>query len=361
MHENVNMGADTQHRIYWVDYLRAFSVFCVVLGHTLRNATSVYPWLYCFHVPLCVMVSGIVFRKGAKKTGAFVRNKFAILMVPYYCFGLVSIVLYYFLGSMMETAVGGGYDLSLVDSFIGLIFANSGTGLMRWNMPLWYLPMLFVLLLFAWIIFDDTVSIKMHWIIFAISVMIAYCCYEFVQLPDLPFGIETMIYLFPFFVEGKLIGRYVTILHAQKKEIRSVLGIVLVVVATVMSLGEGQISYNADHYGEHGYLFFMVMSSAFCVGFSYLFSVIGNGWHFLTFFGRNTMGVMVMHKFPILFFVSVLPISKRAINTAPLISAIVIAVISVVMCLVASEIICRVCPFVLGRKRTHDRKNNLLT
>ena len=53
-------------RIGYIDTLRAFAVFAIVLGHTLRNATVVYPWLYSFHVPLCVLTSGIVFYIGQK-------------------------------------------------------------------------------------------------------------------------------------------------------------------------------------------------------------------------------------------------------------------------------------------------------
>lgn len=53
-------------RIGWIDTLRAFAVFAIVLGHTLSNATVVYPWLYSFHVPLCVLTSGIVFNIGQK-------------------------------------------------------------------------------------------------------------------------------------------------------------------------------------------------------------------------------------------------------------------------------------------------------
>ena len=62
-------------RIGWIDTLRAFAVFAIVLGHTLRNATVVYPWLYSFHVPLCVLTSGIVFHVGQKKFGTFLKRK----------------------------------------------------------------------------------------------------------------------------------------------------------------------------------------------------------------------------------------------------------------------------------------------
>ena len=74
-------------------------------------------------------------------------------MIPYYCFALISIALYAILGSKMEKTVEGGwwYDVSPLQSVIGMLYANSGTGLMRWNMPLWYIPMIFVLLMAFWI------------------------------------------------------------------------------------------------------------------------------------------------------------------------------------------------------------------
>ena len=119
-------------------------MFAIVQGHTLRNVTVVYPWLYSFHVPLCVLTSGIVFHVGQKKFGTFLKEKFRALMIPYYCFALISIALYAILGSKMEKTVEGGwwYDVSPLQSVIGMLYANSGTGLMRWNMPLWYIPML---------------------------------------------------------------------------------------------------------------------------------------------------------------------------------------------------------------------------
>lgn len=129
-------------RIGWIDTLRAFAVFAIVLGHTLRNATVVYPWLYSFHVPLCVLTSGIVFHVGQKKFGTFLKEKIRALMIPYYCFALISIALYAILGSKMEKLSGGGYNVSPLQSVIGMLYANSGTGLMRWNMPLWYIPMI---------------------------------------------------------------------------------------------------------------------------------------------------------------------------------------------------------------------------
>ena len=115
-----------------------------------------------------------------------------------------------------------------------------------------------------------------------------------------------------------------------------------------MTIGNGQVSYNADSYGKHGFVYFLVMAT---LGFVIIATCTPNGVKSINYVGKNTVGIMVMHKFPILFFVGLFPLSKRLIGTYPLAVSIVVATLSVMMCLVASEIIYRVCPIVLGRRK----------
>lgn len=103
-------------------------------------------------------------------------------MMPYYCFALISIALYAILGSKMEKTVGEGYDVSPLQSVIGMLYANSGTGLMRWNMPLWYIPMIFVLLLMAFWIFRSKDNLKWNITVFLLSVLVAFILYEKISI-----------------------------------------------------------------------------------------------------------------------------------------------------------------------------------
>lgn len=338
-------------RIGWIDTLRAFAVFAIVLGHTLRNATVVYPWLYSFHVPLCVLTSGIVFHVGQKKFGTFLKEKFRALMIPYYCFALISIVIYAILGSKMEKTVGGGYDVSPLQSVIGMLYANSGTGLMRWNMPLWYIPMIFVLLLMAFWIFRSKDNLKWNITVFLLSALVAFILYEKIRLPNLPFGLETAIYMFPFFALGKVIGSVKSELTEENTLVKIAVTVGCLVVGTFMTIGNGQVSYNADSYGTHGFGYFLVMAGMLCVGFVSLAMCFPNGVTPINYIGRNTVGIMVMHKFPILFFVGLFPISKKLIGTYPLVVSIMVAILSIGMCLAVSEVIYRACPIVLGRRK----------
>ena len=338
-------------RIGWIDTLRAFAVFAIVLGHTLRNATVVYPWLYSFHVLLCVLTSGIVFHVGQKKFGTFLKEKFRALMIPYYCFALISIALYAILGSKMEKTVGGGYDVSPLQSVIGMLYANSGTGLMRWNMPLWYIPMTFVLLLMAFWIFRSKDNLKWNITVFLLSVLVAFILYEKIRLPNLPFGLETAIYMFPFFALGKVIGSVKGEFTRKSILVKIAVTVGCLAVGTFMTIGNGQVSYNADSYGTHGFGYFLVMAIMLCVGFVSLAMCFPNGVTPINYVGRNTVGIMVMHKFPILFFVGLLPISKKLIGTYPLVASSMIAILSIGMCLAASEVIYRVCPIALGKRK----------
>lgn len=338
-------------RIGWIDTLRAFAVFAIVLGHTLRNATVVYPWLYSFHVPLCVLTSGIVFHVGQKKFGTFLKEKIRALMIPYYCFALISIALYAILGSKMEKTVGGGYNVSPLQSVIGMLYANSGTGLMRWNMPLWYIPMIFVLLLMAFWIFRSKDDLKWNITVSLLSVLVAFILYGKIRLPNLPFGLETAIYMFPFFALGKAIGSVKDEFTRKSILVKIAVTVGCLAVGTFMTIGNGQVSYNADSYGTHGFGYFLVMAIMLCVGFVSLAMCFPNGVTPINYVGRNTVGIMVMHKFPILFFVGLFPISKKLIGTYPLVASSMIAILSIGMSLAASEVIYRVCPIALGKRK----------
>ena len=170
-------------------------------------------------------------------------------------------------------------------------------------------------------------------------------------MPNLPFGLETAIYMFPFFALGKVIGNTCEKPANSPLAFKAVVATLCLVLGTLMTVGNGQVSYNADSYGKHGFVYFLFMANLLCIGFVLGAMCIPNGMKLLNYVGKNTVGIMVMHKFPILFFVGLLPLSKRLIGIYPLITSVVVAMLSVTMCLIASEIIYRVCPIVLGRRK----------
>lgn len=301
------------NRIVWVDLLRSIGVFAIVLGHTLRNATDVYPWLYCFHVPLCVMVSGIVFSRGSNAFGKYLSDKFRRLMIPYYAFALVSILLYEIMGNWVEDAVDGGYSVSFLQNWYGMVYANAGNGLMRWNMPLWYIPMVFVVYILAhWVYYINSTS--WNYAVFLFSSVIALVLKSYINLDGLPFGLETAIYLFPFFAIGRIIGCHRKVFEKVPTYIKLGIAAGLIATGTLMSLQNSLVSYNADNYGQKGYAYFVGQGAIMCIGIVWLASAVRTNYKAIRCLGQNTLGIMVMHKFPVLFFGSLYPITKNLIN-----------------------------------------------
>ena len=223
---------------------------------------------------------------------------------------------------------------------------------MRWNMPLWYIPMIFVLLLMAYWVFNKRDDLKWNILVLVISSGVAIFFNEVVELPNLPFGLETAIYMFPFFTLGKIIGNIQEKLANANPMLKVAMATICIAVGTFMTVGNGQISYNADSYGKHGFVYFLAMATLLCIGFVIIATCIPNGVKAINYVGKNTVGIMVMHKFPILFFVGLFPLSKHLIGTYPLIVSIVVAMLSVGMCLITSEIIYRICPIILGRRKS---------
>ena len=126
------MQADVK-RIVWIDYLKAFACFLVVLGHLLQsfqqagidnytNITKFINWfIYLFHMPLFMMISGFLYCKTKKEFTFNQYKKFTIkktinLIVPYITFYLLFIGINVLFSKSVNTARG-------VDDLLG-IFNN---------------------------------------------------------------------------------------------------------------------------------------------------------------------------------------------------------------------------------------------
>lgn len=73
------------NRIVWVDWVKALSIFFVVVGHV--GTESLRPFVYAFHVPAFFVISGYLYKK------AWWLQTFLCFAVPVLCFS----VLWFFL------------------------------------------------------------------------------------------------------------------------------------------------------------------------------------------------------------------------------------------------------------------------
>ena len=109
--------------------------------------------------------------------------------------------------------------------------------------------MIFVLLLMAFWIFRSKDDLKWNITVFLSSALVAFILCEEIKLPNLPFGLETAIYMFPFFALGKVIGSVKDEFTRKSILVKIAVTVGCLAVGTFLTIGNGQVSYNADSYG----------------------------------------------------------------------------------------------------------------
>lgn len=90
-----------KQRILFIDNLKCFAIFCVVLGHALQYTSGkylednfVFNFIYTFHMPLFMMMSGYFFRTSLNLgLWSFVEKKTMQLLLPAICWSIIKIPL----------------------------------------------------------------------------------------------------------------------------------------------------------------------------------------------------------------------------------------------------------------------------
>lgn len=118
------------NRIYYLDYLKAFAIFTVILGHSIQNFKgsalmgSLYNFIYSFHMPLFMIISGYFFEKSLQANiFAVVMKKTRELILPVLSFSVVAFVVTWVTP----------FDITRTDNFLKYFFGGD----------MWFLKFLF--------------------------------------------------------------------------------------------------------------------------------------------------------------------------------------------------------------------------
>lgn len=131
----------------WADVFKTLLIFLIVFGHTTLSDNIIKQFIYMFHVPGFIMISGFWIKSDRKFNTVFKRRLFN-LYVPYLVVGVISIFIFYIMGHIAQNAIGGDYEMSIWPNLKGLLYGNPNYN-MKYNLPLWYLPFIFATELLA--------------------------------------------------------------------------------------------------------------------------------------------------------------------------------------------------------------------
>ena len=86
-------AAGNSRRMDWVDALRAMAMFFVILGHQIHDVTGYFVFTSPIKLPLFFMITGFVFNYKRTDAGAFFKNLFFKLVIPWLCLTIPFVLL----------------------------------------------------------------------------------------------------------------------------------------------------------------------------------------------------------------------------------------------------------------------------
>lgn len=360
--EAVLTDATAGERVQWIDLFRAWMMFAIVWGHAMGvgdlGAALVNRYLYSFHVAAFFFVSGYMYSGTNIPFRRFAGKKCKSLLVPYYIFSLLSIGLFTVLGSVASTGLGVALkSTDILPNILGMLYGNGATGYMKWNLPLWFIPCLFAMNIVFYGVEKPVEALKkrlgVHTVmagLFAASVLLAVLNYYVLKLKKLPFGLETVVYMLPFYIVGYWL-RYFPKLFQSKRVSKLAAAVIMLCVGAVFAIVvQNRVDYATSRY-ENLLAFYV---SAFCsvVGFALLARCLSCKW--LTYMGKNTLPILLMHKFPIVFMQMFLGKYMERNLWAGVGISVAIAVVACTASIFAGQIITMWMPFVLGGKKKNE-------
>lgn len=176
----------------------------VVLGHAWFDSPAV-TIIYAFHMPLFFFISGALWKSNVVDTGwlAFLSKQFRTLLVPYLCFGLISLVIMLAARTLLKDA--GEARTSLVSALFPLVY-GAGRQLRDINGTLWFFTALFVTNVYYFLL----CRVQNQSLQIGLTALIATAAIAIRQLNDsvLPWNLDVAGVALVFFVIGHcLLGR----------------------------------------------------------------------------------------------------------------------------------------------------------
>jgi len=337
----------TKKRLSWIDIAKAITIILVVFGHTMRGGT-IQRIIYSFHVTTFFVLSGMTCK--CDKAISRIKKDFVNIMIPYYCFGIISILVFVVLGRFAAGQLNLDVNTSFSSNFIELLVACPKNNRMKYNMPLWFLPCLFVTKILYYSL-HSLFKGKQQYIV-AVSGAIAVLSFIYTRTIgiSLPFNLSVASKMIFFLSLGKpiLTSINVIIKKIPDKKVHLLISAILFAVTASIAIVTPKVNYSGDTFPNIPA--FIITSLLGSLGICFIATGIGSCKAF-EYLGKRTLAVLAMHKFPVLLFQTVGPFKNLLMQYDTImciISVTVITVVAVLLCIVAEYIIRRIFPFLLG-------------
>ncbi|MGB9132259.1 MAG: acyltransferase family protein [Methanosarcina sp.] len=360
-------------RLHWIDSLKGIGIMFVVLAHhSLPIALDTY--IFSFHMPLFFFISGFVFDFGkyAESASNFVKGRFKSLIVPYFCFAVITCLFYFLLDELYTPGVRS-IEFFENSMFHGISHILVGFGpAISYNPPLWFLTCLFITELLFYGLAKKYYGESRRLVLWiTVSGIIGYLYSVYVSF-RIPWNVDVALAAIVFYGAGNLFRRFV--------ETKKDLGItekfsrvenfifVPFILLNLLYLGyllkfptEDKINMNVLQYG--GFVSFYLLAFSGIFTYVYLFKKIGSS-KVLEYYGRNSLIILALH-FPLKDVLTKLVAIVLGVNTEYFYYnagfALGLTVLNLILLVPVIYVINNYFPFLLGKKGSHKSFGGMKT
>ena len=239
---------------------------------------------------------------------------------------------------------------------------NYAIGYCYANRPLWFLPCTFVLSIIAYffVFLVRKSDNKIHKSCILITTTIIGCVAlyiteEYTDLRFLPWKIDGAIHMLPFFVAGYSFNEYKWWSKILELPfwLKALLWFFLMISGGGLGIINEKAIYHGNYYGNIWIMYVSAMLS--CIGICLLSMIIPHIKIF-SYFGQHTLGILLMHKFPILLFQKAIPFVAVLLDQQFVPAGLLVVIISMLLCCSVEWIIDRICPIMIGKSNKSNKK-----
>jgi fucose 4-O-acetylase-like acetyltransferase len=268
-------------RLDWIDQARGLSIFLVVYAH---NFPIYEPYIYSFHVPLFFFISGMFHPKVVNKS--VIKRRAKMILIPYFFWAFLLYFFWLFVGR--KYGVSSFTELSPIDNFIGIFYAQGGKSYMDWGIPIWFLPCIFMVFL----VFSATRKIKNKTLsntVLVLVILVGFLWSRFVGI-HLPWSLDVALVAMGFYATGNIFKNNLIDLSKKKAFILGV--IFLAINITTFYFNIVKIDIYRSIYGIEvlffisgltGSLAYILLLKSFPV------------FKFLSYLGKHTIVLLATH------------------------------------------------------------------
>ena len=283
--------------------------------------------LHSFHMPLFFLAAGWVYKE--KPIITDIKRRIQTIVVPYFSFGLL-ILLYW---QVIERRFRDS-DMSFMNALFGL-FSGCYDNL-DFNVHLWFLPCFFVTV----VLFNILVNMGGRKITYIVSALMS-SVYVVLPMPELPWGFNRVFKYIGFYAVGVILAGRETRIVDRKIRIGTV-AVALIILNFFLSL----------HNLTTGFMWFV---TAFIgVAAMILISQFVNENRILQYFGRISLMVLCIHGPVYRIVVKIVSVPLHMGTDAVrenVLLAMIVVVATMLICSVVYEVVVRIVPWMVGKKR----------